>query len=192
MSSSSTRHRIALVIASLGLVVSSVILYEELQLANVPGYSAFCNLGGVVNCDVVLSSRYGTFLDVPLGVWALVTFMLGIVAAFPGTRREAPVGILDLLLIALASGPPGFSPGRAGHHRRVLRLPVPRLRPGIPRPPRDAGPPHGRAARLPELPARQLVQRGLAARAPPRRLPGRARRRMRAPAEPVLGVPRPV
>jgi protein-disulfide isomerase/uncharacterized membrane protein len=121
MSSSSTRHRIALVIASLGLVVSSVILYEELQLANVPGYSAFCNLGGVVNCDVVLSSRYGTFLDVPLGVWALVTFALGIVAAFPGTRREAPGGILDLLLIALASGALGFSLVLAGVMALVLK-----------------------------------------------------------------------
>jgi protein-disulfide isomerase/uncharacterized membrane protein len=121
MSSSSTRHRIALVIASLGLVVSGVILYEELQLANVPGYSAFCNLGGVVNCDLVLSSRYGTFLNVPLGVWALFTFALGIVAAFPGTRREAPGSILDLLLIALASGALGFSLVLAGVMALVLK-----------------------------------------------------------------------
>jgi len=121
MSSSSTRHRIALVIASLGLVVSGVILYEELQLATVPGYSAFCNLGGVINCDLVLSSRYGTFLDVPLGVWALVTFVIGIVAAFPGTRREAAGGILDLLLIALASGALGFSLVLAGVMALVLK-----------------------------------------------------------------------
>jgi len=69
----------------------------------------------------VLSSRYGTFLDVPLGVWALVTFALGVVAAFPGTRREAPGSILDLLLIALASGALGFSLVLAGVMALVLK-----------------------------------------------------------------------
>ena len=84
MSSSSTRHRIALVIAFLGLAVSGLILYEEMQLATVPGHSAFCTFGGVVNCDVVLSSRYGRFLDVPLGVWGARRLRVGMAAAVPG------------------------------------------------------------------------------------------------------------
>jgi uncharacterized membrane protein len=109
MSSSSTRHRVALAIAFLGVAVSGVILYEELQLANVPGHSAFCTLGGVVNCDLVLSSRYGTFLGVPLGVWALVTFVVGALAAIPGAFLGITAGTADLLLIALASGSLGFS-----------------------------------------------------------------------------------
>jgi protein-disulfide isomerase/uncharacterized membrane protein len=109
MSSSSTRHRIALAIAFLGVAVSGVILYEELQLANVPGHSAFCNLGGVVNCDLVLSSRYGTFLGLPLGIWALTAFVVGALAAVPGAFLGVTAGFADLLLIALASGALGFS-----------------------------------------------------------------------------------
>src|SRR5262245_5068739 len=109
MSSSSTRHRVALAIAFLGVAVSGVILYEELQLANVPGHSSFCNVGGVVNCDVVLSSRYGTFLGVPLGVWALATFVVGALAAVPGAFLGSAAGGADLVLIALASAALGFS-----------------------------------------------------------------------------------
>ena len=128
MSSSSTRHRIALVIAFLGVAVSGVVLYEELQLANVPGHSAFCTLGGVVNCDIVLSSRYGTFLDVPLGVWGLVAFAIGIAAAIPGAFLGVAGGLADLVLIALASGALGFSLVLAGvmafvlHHVCLLCL----------------------------------------------------------------------
>src|SRR5262245_1449333 len=109
MTSSPTRHRIALVIAAVGVVVSGVILYEELQLANVPGHSAFCTLGGVVNCDVVLASRYGTLLDVPLGVWAIAAFVVGMLAAVPGAFLGVTGGIADLVLIGLASGSLGFS-----------------------------------------------------------------------------------
>ena len=109
MSSSSTRHRIALVIALLGLAVSGVILYEEQQLATSPGHTAFCTLGGVINCDVVLSSRYGTFLDLPLGVWSIAAFVVGAIAAIPGAFLGVTGGLADLVLIGLASGSLGFS-----------------------------------------------------------------------------------
>jgi protein-disulfide isomerase/uncharacterized membrane protein len=121
MSSSSTRHRIALVVAALGVVVSGIILYEEMQLANSPGHSAFCTLGGIINCDVVLSSRYGTFLDVPVGVWALLTFLLGVGAAVPGAFLGVGGGLADLLLIALASGALGFTAVLAAVMAFVLR-----------------------------------------------------------------------
>jgi len=121
MSSSSTRHRVALVIAFLGVAVSGVILYEELQLATVPGHSAFCTLGGIVNCDVVLASRYGTFLDVPLGAWALGAFVIGIAAAIPGAFLGVVGSLADLVLIALASGALGFSIFLASIMAFVLR-----------------------------------------------------------------------
>jgi protein-disulfide isomerase/uncharacterized membrane protein len=121
MSSSSTRHRIALVVAALGVAVSGIILYEELQLANSPGHSAFCTLGGIINCDVVLSSRYGTFLEVPVGVWALLTFVLGVGAAIPGAFLGVAGGFADLVLIALASGALGFTAVLAGVMAFVLR-----------------------------------------------------------------------
>jgi protein-disulfide isomerase/uncharacterized membrane protein len=128
MPSRSTRHRYAFFIALLGVAVSGLILYEELQLATVPGYSAFCTMGGVVNCDVVLSSRYGQFLEVPVGVWALLTFVLGAAAAYPGAFLGVTGGALDLLLIALASAALGFSLVLAGvmalvlHHLCLLCL----------------------------------------------------------------------
>jgi uncharacterized membrane protein len=120
MSSSSTRHRIALVIAFLGLVVSGVILYEELQLAHDPGHSSFCTIGGVFNCDVVLSSRYGEFLDVPLGVWAIVAFLVGALAAVPGAFVGDVGGLADLVRIAMASGALGFALVLAGVMATVL------------------------------------------------------------------------
>jgi uncharacterized membrane protein len=121
MSSSSTRHRIALVIALLGFAVSGVILYEEMQLARDPGHSAFCNIGGVFNCDLVLGSRYGEFLDVPLGVWGLVAFGVGALAAVPGAFLGIVGGLADLVLIALASGALGFALVLAGVMATVLQ-----------------------------------------------------------------------
>jgi protein-disulfide isomerase len=109
MPSRPTRHRLALVIALVGLAVSGVVLYEELALARTPGHSAFCTLGGVVNCDVVLGSRYGRFLDVPLGVWGLLTFGIGAIAAASGAFLGVTGGLADLVLIGLASGALGFA-----------------------------------------------------------------------------------
>jgi protein-disulfide isomerase/uncharacterized membrane protein len=121
MSSRSTRHRVALVIALLGLAVSGVVLYEELQLGTVPGHTAFCTLGGIINCDVVLTSRYGTFVDLPVGVWALATFGLGALCAIPGAFFGVTGGLADVMLIALASGAAGFSLVLAGVMAFVLK-----------------------------------------------------------------------
>jgi protein-disulfide isomerase/uncharacterized membrane protein len=109
MSSRSIRHRVALVIALLGVAVSGVILYVERQIATSPGYTSFCNLGGVVNCDLVIGSRYGRFLDLPVGIWALGTFVAGAIAALPGAVFGVVPSLGDLALIALASGALGFS-----------------------------------------------------------------------------------
>jgi predicted DsbA family dithiol-disulfide isomerase/uncharacterized membrane protein len=101
-------------------VVSGVILYEELQLARDPGHSSFCTIGGVFNCDVVLASRYGEFLDVPLGVWAIVAFLVGGIAAMPGAFLGIVGGLADLVLIAMASGALGFALVLAGIMATVL------------------------------------------------------------------------
>jgi protein-disulfide isomerase/uncharacterized membrane protein len=121
MSSRSTRHRVALAIALLGLAVSGVVLYEEMLLGSVPGHSAFCTLGGIVDCDVVLSSRYGTFLDLPVGIWALATFGAGALFAIPGAFFGVTGGLADVALIALASGAAGFSLVLAGVMAFILR-----------------------------------------------------------------------
>ncbi len=57
MAPSPTRHRIALAIALIGVAVGGYTYFVGHELATVSGYTSFCNLGGVVNCDAVLSSR---------------------------------------------------------------------------------------------------------------------------------------
>ena len=48
------------------------------------GYTSFCNLGGRVNCDAVLTSRWGSFLGLPVPLWAIGVFALGALLALPG------------------------------------------------------------------------------------------------------------
>ena len=53
---SPTRHRVAVVLALIGVAVSVLTFLVSSQLVSVDGYTSFCNLGGAVNCDTVLSS----------------------------------------------------------------------------------------------------------------------------------------
>src|SRR4029453_111092 len=91
------------------------------QLASVDGYTSFCNLGGVINCDTVLSSRWGRFLGLPVPLWAIAVFALGVLLALPGASGAATVGFADLALIGLASGSVGFALVLAGISSMGLR-----------------------------------------------------------------------
>ena len=108
MVASPTRHRFALAIALAGVVVSAVTLYVDQRLATDAGYTSFCNVSQNVNCDVVLASRYGRFLEIPIPVWAAIAFSLGAGLALPGaigmTSRLA-----DFLLVVLVSSSLGFT-----------------------------------------------------------------------------------
>src|SRR5262249_59227554 len=104
MSSSPTRHRVAVVLALVGVAVSAVILHVTHQLASVEGYTSFCNLGSTVNCDAVLGSKWSMFLGLSVAVWALGVFTLGALLALPGAMGATVVGFADLALIGLASG----------------------------------------------------------------------------------------
>src|SRR5262245_7810604 len=114
MPPSPTRHRVAVVLALVGVAVSVLTFYVTRQLASVDGYTSFCNLGGVINCDTVLSSRWGRFLGLPVPLWAIAVFALGVLLALPGASGAATVGFADLALIALASGSLGFALVLAG------------------------------------------------------------------------------
>jgi protein-disulfide isomerase len=108
MQPSPIRHRIALVLALLGAALSSYALHVGTQLAADSGFTSFCNLGGVVNCDAVLTSRFSHLLGVPVSVWGLLAFGAGTLLALPGALgRSQPFA--DLLLLALASGSVGFA-----------------------------------------------------------------------------------
>jgi len=108
MAASPTRHRLALAIALAGVVVSAVTLYVDQRLASDAGYTSFCNVSQKVNCDVVLASRYGRFLEIPLPVWASVAFGAGAMLAIPGALG-ATSALADLLLVVLASSSLGFT-----------------------------------------------------------------------------------
>src|SRR5437899_2889597 len=109
MPSGSTRHRITLVVALAGAALSAVTLVVHERLASGSGYTSFCNLGGVVNCDAVLQSRYGVVLGVPVAAWGLVAFLGGAALALPGAVGGRTGGAADLLLLGLTSASLGFA-----------------------------------------------------------------------------------
>jgi protein-disulfide isomerase/uncharacterized membrane protein len=109
MLQSPTRHRVALAIALVGVAVSLATWWVGHGLATDASYTSFCNVGGAVNCDAVLGSRWSTFLGVPVSLWGVVLFVVGAVAAFPGAFTGSTGGLADLALIGLASWSLGFA-----------------------------------------------------------------------------------
>src|SRR5881296_2222940 len=114
MRPSPTRHRIALALALAGAVLSALALEVHRRLSDGSGYTSFCNLGGVVNCDAVLGSRFGVILGVPVPAWGVVAFAAGAVLALPGALGAVAGGLADLLLLGLASASLGFALVLAG------------------------------------------------------------------------------
>src|SRR5437870_7284331 len=108
MSASPSRHRVALAVALAGVALSALTVFVHERITADPGYTSFCNLGGAINCDVVLGSRYGRMLGVPVAGLALATFALGAVLAVPGALG-ACAGLADLALVSLASAGVGFA-----------------------------------------------------------------------------------
>jgi uncharacterized membrane protein/predicted DsbA family dithiol-disulfide isomerase len=104
-----TRHRVAVAIALAGVALSALTLAVHSRLAAGSGYTSFCNLGDVVNCDVVLSSRYGRVLGLPVPLLGLAAFALGALLALPGALGAASTRLADLALVTLASASLGFA-----------------------------------------------------------------------------------
>src|SRR5690348_4021197 len=105
----STRHRIALVLALAGAALATVTVVVHERLASGSGYTSFCNLAGVVNCDAVLQSRYSVVLGVPVAAWGLTAFVAGALLALPGALGGRTGGVADLLLLGLTSASLGFA-----------------------------------------------------------------------------------
>ena len=99
-----TRYRIAFAVALLGVLVSAVALVVHQRLAAGAGYTSFCNLGGAFNCDLVLGSRYGTWLGVPVAAWAVAAFAVGVALAIPGAFLGRYGTLADVLLVGMVSG----------------------------------------------------------------------------------------
>src|SRR5207244_9739888 len=109
MPPSPTRHRLALALALAGIALSALALDVHRRLASGSGYTSFCNLGGVVNCDAVLQSRFGVVLGVPVAAWGLAAFLAGAVLALPGAVGRWVGGVADLLLLGLSSASLGVA-----------------------------------------------------------------------------------
>ena len=109
MPPSPTRHRLALALALAGIALSALALDVHRRLAAGSGYTSFCNLGGAVNCDVVLGSRYSVVLGVAVPAWGIAGFAAGAALALPGALAASAGGLADLLLLGLASASLGFA-----------------------------------------------------------------------------------
>jgi protein-disulfide isomerase/uncharacterized membrane protein len=109
MHASPARHRVALALALIGVALSVVTLVIHSRLAEDTAYTSFCNLGGAVNCDTVLGSRYAVVIGVPVAAWGVLAFGAGVVLALPGAFGGAAGGLADLLLLGLASASLGYA-----------------------------------------------------------------------------------
>src|SRR5438034_7489431 len=114
MPPSPTRHRLALALALAGIALSVLALDVHRRLAEGSGYTSFCNLGGIVNCDTVLGSRYSVVLGVPVPAWGIAGFAAGAALALPGALAASAGGLADLLLLGLVSASLGFALVLAG------------------------------------------------------------------------------
>ncbi len=72
----STIERALLAVLGVDAALGVVMLYVHLQLHATGGkYTSFCNVGGRVNCDVVLTSAYATLAGIPVAALALATYL---------------------------------------------------------------------------------------------------------------------
>src|SRR5437867_2629816 len=92
MPPSPTRHRLALALALAGIALSALALDVHRRLAAGSGYTSFCNLGGAVNCDAVLGSRYSVVLGVAVPAWGIGGFAAGAALALPGALAASAGG----------------------------------------------------------------------------------------------------
>src|SRR5205823_1947718 len=87
---SPSRHRLALATALVGVALSTLTFVVHQRIG--AGYTSFCNLGEVVNCDAVLGSRYGRLLGTSVAAWGLAAFAAGVLLALHGALDRAGRG----------------------------------------------------------------------------------------------------
>ena len=105
----SPRTRLWLIVfALLGLGASSVSSYVHYNLLTRPEYASFCDVSATVSCTSAYTSRYGSFLGVPVAIAGVVyfVFVLALAGAAGSTgaaaRENVPGYIFALSTIGLA------------------------------------------------------------------------------------------
>lgn len=98
-----------IVLATFGLAIGATIAVEHSKLAGSPGYTSFCNINEVVNCELVLTSEYAYFAGLPVAWWALLAYACFAVGAYVAMsarratrRRQAAVAVFALAVFSLA------------------------------------------------------------------------------------------
>ncbi len=106
-------------LAATGIAVAALIAYIHLRHQRDSAYTSFCNVGGVFDCDRVLTSSFSAVAGVPVAYLALIAYA-GIAAMAVAARRTARP-ILAHGLVAGASACLVFSLYMAGISLFVLR-----------------------------------------------------------------------
>ena len=71
-----------LVAAASGLLLAAVSTYVHHQITSSAGtYTSFCNVSTTVNCDTVVTSRWGMLLGVPVSIWGILFYGVLLVVA---------------------------------------------------------------------------------------------------------------
>ncbi len=100
-----TKHKLILVLALAGLVVSVMASYVHYQLLTDASYTSFCDVGDTMSCTQAYLSRYGSVAGVPVAVGGVMFFavVLAIVGLTGGKSREnVPGYVFALSTLALA------------------------------------------------------------------------------------------
>src|SRR5215218_9628160 len=104
----SRTRTLLLVFALLGLGAASVSSYVHFNLLTKAGYASFCDVSATVSCTSAYTSRYGSFLGVPVAIAGVVFFVfvlaLVLLAGKPGSpaRDNVPGYVFALSTVGLA------------------------------------------------------------------------------------------
>jgi uncharacterized membrane protein/protein-disulfide isomerase len=100
-----SKHKLILVLALAGLVVSVMASYVHYQLLTDASYTSFCDVGDTMSCTEAYLSRYGSVAGVPVAVGGVMFFavVIAIVGLTGGKSREnVPGYVFALSTLALA------------------------------------------------------------------------------------------
>ena len=82
-----------LILAGTGIILTTYLTYTALFEV----HPAFCNEGS--GCDIVQSSRWATFLGIPMALWGLLTYV--VIAGLTWTGRGKPGGGTALIFVTV-------------------------------------------------------------------------------------------
>ena len=97
----SKSRMLLLLFALAGLVASAISSYVHYKLLTDPTYISFCDVNATVSCTQAYTSRYGSFMGVPVAVGGVIFFavaavLAGLAGAAKSPARENTAGYIFL------------------------------------------------------------------------------------------------